>query len=640
VFEFEYDDRLRVIKEIQHVYGQEINTKYIYDSQDRLISQEGISELDYIFDEQGKIKKIPGFITNSEYNAFGSILNRSYDNGLVQQFGYDEEDNRLRNILINNIQNLTYNYDKVGNIVSIIDPINRRNHYLSYDNLNRLVEATIGDDVYKYSYNPLGNMMKIVHNDESKKFVYQGEQAHAPSKIIEGDAGVDVHSPREFDTELKSRVTEFWLLNDKNISISTNVSVDFGDGNSFSDKDLNLANNIWFIVENNYTDGGDYSVNITADSSGISDNQRYDIKFGTRASELKTLNTDASVRTFEFVVENDLNDMVYNVSWNCSDGIDSIYFTDMTSKQKLYDYIQHNYSSPGAKMFTCTVVSNDGTESKTIQFTLNGIEVEDYDILSNNASRRVVSYEVRNYFTPMETNILMQDETGSYSEKANLNTEESIFVFVEQNFSEDGAKTFSIDLLSTNYSNRYEESFSIKGVSIENYDRYAKTHTSQVISFDVRNNWNPSDVTWSLSDPSISNSSHLNKDESLMVMIEEEYDQGNKEAVVSAQSSSYTDRLTDYFIVQPLLIESLLTLSEGESSVSEMVVKNNLDNMQTFNWQFNSGEENLSSDYPLNISGQAQIYIETNYTAEGVYRTSASVNSTEYSDIATGVVVR
>jgi len=125
-----------------------------------------------------------------------------------------------------------------------------------------------------------------------------------------------------------------------------------------------------------------------------------------------------------------------------------------------------------------------------------------------------------------------------------------------------------------------------------------------------------------------------------MVMIEEEYDQGNKEAVVSAQSSSYTDRLTDYFIVQPLLIESLLTLSEGESSVSEMVVKNNLDNMQTFNWQFNSGEENLSSDYPLNISGQAQIYIETNYTAEGVYRTSASVNSTEYSDIATGVVVR
>jgi len=122
---------------------------------------------------------------------------------------------------------LSYSYDSVGNIISILDPVNNRNHYLGYDSLNRLVNATIGGDVYKYSYSPLGNMMKIVHNNESKKFVYNGDQAHAPSSIIEGDAGIDVFSPREIDTNRKSRLTEFWLLNDRNTSIVTNFTVGF-----------------------------------------------------------------------------------------------------------------------------------------------------------------------------------------------------------------------------------------------------------------------------------------------------------------------------------------------------------------------------------------------------------------------------
>ena len=93
-------------------------------------------------------------------------MNRTYGNGLIQQFSYDEENNRLTNIYISGVQNLTYDYDSVENIISILDPVNNRNHYLGYDGLNRLINATIGDDVYKYSYNPLGNMMKIVHNNE------------------------------------------------------------------------------------------------------------------------------------------------------------------------------------------------------------------------------------------------------------------------------------------------------------------------------------------------------------------------------------------------------------------------------------------------------------------------------------------
>ena len=71
---------------------------YIYDSQNRLISQIGLSKLDYIFDKYGHVKKISGIISDSSYNVFGSIINRSYDNGLIQQFIYDEETDRYKEI--------------------------------------------------------------------------------------------------------------------------------------------------------------------------------------------------------------------------------------------------------------------------------------------------------------------------------------------------------------------------------------------------------------------------------------------------------------------------------------------------------------------------------------------------------------
>ena len=72
--------------------------------------------------------------------------------------------------------------------------------------------------------------MKIVENNQSKKFVYDGSTAHFPSRIVEGEAGIDVYNPIELDTGSKNRTMEFFLINDKNTSLSgVNWSIDFGD---------------------------------------------------------------------------------------------------------------------------------------------------------------------------------------------------------------------------------------------------------------------------------------------------------------------------------------------------------------------------------------------------------------------------
>ena len=370
---------------------------------------------------------------------------------------------------------------------------------------------------------------------------------------------------------------------------------------------------------------------MSAVSLGISDSEVYDNRFGARANNLKTIYSNSSLRTFEFIIENDVSDTIYNVTWNCSDGLDSIYSTDLEGNQSLYDYIQHNYSSPGQKTFGCTVVSNDGAESKAIVFTLNGLEIENFDILSNNASWRVVSYDVRNYFIPMETNISMDDGAAEYSRVTTLASNENIFVFAEQNFSSDGSKTFTISLNSENYTNDYAEAFSLEGVSIENYNRHS-SGTDQIFSFDVRNNWNPSVVVWNISGV-LSNSSSLDNDELLMVIVENNYTvQGKKQAIITARSSSYEDTITDYFLIQPLLIQSLITLSEDDSeAVSELIVENTINNTQQFSWRLDTQEENITSNL-INVSDNIFVYIGSEYNDEGVYNIRLNINNTNYND--------
>lgn len=642
-FAYEYDDRIRVVKETQIIEGLTIETSFVYDAQNRLISKEGFTDLDYIFNKQGKVQKVPGFIDDSSYNAFGSILNRTYTNNLVTTYTYDDENNRLVSISIPNVQNLSYTYDNVGNILSITDGISNNNHILTYDNLDRLITATIGSDSYTYSYNPTGNIMKIVKNNESKKFVYNGAQAHAPSTIIEGEAGVDVYSPTEIETNSKDKMFEFFVVNDKSESLTeVNFSVDFGDGNIVENESLVISDNLMAIVQNNYSSGGDYAVNISASSSGISDFQTYDTKFGTRANALTVLTRNISNTIFEFEINNDVNEMVYDVSWNCSDGISSIYVTNLTGEQSLYDYIQHNYTLPGDKTFTCTAVSSDGTESKSVEFTIKGLEIENYDILSTNVSQRVISYDVKNYFTPIETNISMSDETSSFSELTNLSSDEKVMVFVETNSTSDGTKTFSVSATSDNYSSDYTESFSNEGVNIENYDRVRKNHTINIISFDVVNNWHSGEVNWSLNEPNLANTTDLDTNETLMVFVEEDSSvQGNNKAEVTAQVSSFVDHVKNAFEIRPLKIESLLTLSEGSNQgVSEFVVTNNLNSTQIFGWQFDTGTENVSSNDSVIITSENLfIYIASNYTSAGVYPTTAIVNSSQYNDSQSGVVI-
>ena len=630
---YEYDDRLRVVQEVMEIGGAEFATSFVYDSQDRVISKGGLSELDFIFNEQGKVEKIPGFITNSSYNAFGNIMNRTNQNNLVQKFTYTPQSNRLTTISIPSVQDLTYTYDSAGNILSINDAVNNKIHSMSYDNLDRLLGANITGDRYVYSYNSIGNIMKIVKNDESKKFVYSGNAPHAPSVVIDGSSGVDVYAPVVNGTN-RTRFIEFYVVNDKNTTLTdVNWTIYFGDGSSESGSEPSISDNVLIQTNHTYSSGGHYTIGIEATSSGSNDQQNLTEIFGARAVNLTLSGSTVSNRTFKFGIYNDMSVVARNVSWNCSDDVRSSVGVNLTAGQSLYETISVNYSTAGKKTFTCTTTSLDGSESQSVSFTVKSFEVEKYDTLSKGVNSRVVTFNVKNHFRSAEANISID----GFSTLANISSNEEIMVFSEVNYSSDGDKVITVNVSSTNESTRYFNSFTLDGVMVENYRRTNGSNTTQVIEYDIMNNWLNGVVVWNISTPAHGNSTALASNQSMPVRMQHNYSQGVREVVTLASISSVIDAVYDQFEVRPIEIRSVDTVKNGTNAVTYIIVRNNQEAAQTFSWTLDTGTQNLSGTG--SVSDEVTITVSSVFPSSGVYRTLATVNTTTSSDNQTGVIV-
>ena len=612
----------------------------MYDSSDRLISQNIQYKLDYNYNLLGKVVSIPNYINSSSYNAFGAINSRTYNNGLVQTFTYSTDTARLINIAIPNVENLTYTYDSVGNIKSINDTVYGKYYTMTYDDLDRMVKVAIGTDNYGYSYNSLGNIMKIVKNNQSKKYVYNG-LAHAPSSIIDGSSGVDIYNPRDISSGSKNRTFEFFVINDNNVTLNNvNLTIDLGNGQYINATNLSITTNMMFFVQTNYSRGGDYVVKFNVTSNGITDYEWKKIKFGIRANNITIIYSNTSYRTFQFDMSSDIVENSYNASWNCSDGINSIVF-NLTSKQSVMDFIQTNYTSPGSKNFTCVAVGIDGNESKTLLFNVDGVKIEEFDVLYTNVSRRIIGFDLHNYYNPLtNVNVTMIGDDNT-SKLLNLSDNDNIMVFAEFNYTTDAYQDLLVSINANQSTDSYRDSFGLRGAVIKNYNRISKNYTTNILFFDVVNNWNSGYVNWSIGEPNIKNSTYLNNNESILVFIETNYSsQGNRQPEINVTTSTYIDRIREFFEIRPIKISSLLTLKENQSnSVSELVVKNNLNTSQPMSWRFNNGVSNIMNSTTLNATESIMIFIASNYTSTGIYPTNAYVNTTTYNDNESGVIL-
>ena len=125
----------------------------------------------YTYNNQGEIESIISsvdgpIVTNVDYNASSQMTRVDYGNGTFTDYSYDPETFRLTQLQTKNnankaLQNLSYQFDNVGNVKRIQDTINTATQTFQYDDLNRLRYAAGSSyGVKTYEYDSIGNMLK------------------------------------------------------------------------------------------------------------------------------------------------------------------------------------------------------------------------------------------------------------------------------------------------------------------------------------------------------------------------------------------------------------------------------------------------------------------------------------------------
>ncbi|MCQ9206769.1 MAG: hypothetical protein NG740_02665 [Omnitrophica bacterium] len=169
ITEFFYDILGREEKTIKTINGSSYTIERTYDSLDRLLSviYPDTTTVSYIYNKQGGIETISGigtdYVKSVDYNANGQITHIEYGNDTSTDYDYDPYNFRLDNLVTAKgttpIQDLSYNFDPIGNVTSIQDYVNTNTQNFGYDNINRLTYANGASyGVINYAYDSIGNM--------------------------------------------------------------------------------------------------------------------------------------------------------------------------------------------------------------------------------------------------------------------------------------------------------------------------------------------------------------------------------------------------------------------------------------------------------------------------------------------------
>jgi RHS repeat-associated protein len=186
--EFFYDNLGRETKSTKTVSGSSYTVERSYDALDRLVSLKYPDGeiLTYTYNPQG-IERVQGavsYIANIDYLPTGQIAKINYANGVETNYAYDPNTLRLNSLISQSakgrIQDLSYQFDSVGNIKQIGDYVNTATQNFIYDDLDRLIQAQGAYGSFAYTYDSIGNML----HKEGVNLIY-GKNGRLPHAVTQ-----------------------------------------------------------------------------------------------------------------------------------------------------------------------------------------------------------------------------------------------------------------------------------------------------------------------------------------------------------------------------------------------------------------------------------------------------------------------
>lgn len=257
-FSYGYDERLRGVNETLSADGSTWVREWAYDALDRPTAETlpDDSTIAYSYNNQGLLDSITGVVSDLDYNAFGKVTERDYANGLSTTLSYNSDDFRLNQILTPDVQNLTYTYDDVGNVLSITEMVEEFYQSFTYDGLNRLSTATENAHFdYTFGYNSIGNILWVNESlgSVSTKYTYgDGAGPHALS-FVKNESITTC-------TGVSPPFVGDWLVDDNTFCELSEILLSIlGNLNIYSTKQLEL-NDTTLYVAGDLTLDGDFII--------------------------------------------------------------------------------------------------------------------------------------------------------------------------------------------------------------------------------------------------------------------------------------------------------------------------------------------------------------------------------------------
>jgi len=279
-----YDERLRITDEKRTADGKTWTTNWSYDSMDRVTNMTYPSGqvMNLSYNAQGELDSMENYMDNISYNAFGKITFKNYSNGIGANLSYNSNHYRLERIDTgNSLQNLTYGFDNVGNIISINDSVNDENHTFTYDDLDRILTVSIdGDYTRNYTYNAIGNILTVNESGTVQNYTY-GVGSAGPHTLTNytdtatscGCTGSQPPSSGDWD------IDEDTFCSDSDIDISGGLNIN-------NDNTLTLVNGVLYLDDDvlmggDLTLGSDSNIDFggsggSSSSSSVTYNLTYD----------------------------------------------------------------------------------------------------------------------------------------------------------------------------------------------------------------------------------------------------------------------------------------------------------------------------------------------------------------------------
>ena len=189
---YRYDAFNRLQEQLEQRPGRSFTTLYTYDPASRVASITHPSgyTVHYRYTSEGALETVlDGSLQVlwhlDETNALQQPLKTTMGHGLVTQYDYDGQNQKLLSILTRHeeqvLQDEHYAYDGFSNLISRNDGVGRHTEQFTYDALNRLTSAADDHGTSVFQYDPLGRLLSKTDHGTSlfSNADYSGLKPHA-----------------------------------------------------------------------------------------------------------------------------------------------------------------------------------------------------------------------------------------------------------------------------------------------------------------------------------------------------------------------------------------------------------------------------------------------------------------------------